>query len=122
MKRASFTVFLTSNDEKNLENLQTICDRIGVKIQLEESPELSKIAKLDLGYLLFSWEEDEVNTKLSRKAGRKSKFWNKEYKPEMIRAKIKEQGANATAKELGISRQYMYKRLKEAESENRYRF
>lgn len=119
---ATFTVLIDEYGSDNLKKLKEICDKVGVKVELEESQELSEKAFMSLGLLYFSWDNDDLEKKLTRKAGRKSKFRKMEYKPEEIRMKIKEQGADATARELGISRQYMYKRLKEAEQEKRYYF
>lgn len=122
MESATFTVMMNEDSIDNLEKLKEICDRLGIKVSLEKSRELSDMALMSLGMLHFSWEEYNLETKLTRNAGRKSKFRMAEITTADIRERIKENGADATARELGISRQYMYKRLKEAEQEKRVYF
>lgn len=122
MESATFTVMMNEDSDINLKKLMKICDRLGIKVSLEESQEMSEMACMSLGLLHFSWEEYDLETKLTRKAGRKSKFRIAKITTADIREKIKKNGANATARELGISRQYMYKRLKEADQEKREYF
>ena len=116
---ANFSIIMLDNVKENFEILKNICDRLNIKVTLEKANDNYGI---DLGLLSFSWDDYDLETKLTRKAGRKSKFRVMDYRTDEIRQKIQTQGANATALELGISRQWMYKRLKEAEKEGRIYF
>lgn len=109
---ANFVVTLTSDDESNLQKLNEILNKFGVKVSLDR---MKSYTELDLGLLTFSWDPVELEEKRTRKAGRKSMFRNSMILTDEVRERIHLIGPDATAKELGISKQWLYMRLKEKE-------
>lgn len=116
---ANFVVTLTSDDESNLQKLNEILNTFGVKVSLDK---LKSYTELDLGLLTFSWDPLDLEEKRTRRAGRKSMFRNSQILTEQVRERIHLIGPDAAAKELGISKQWMYMRLKEKEKKGDIHF
>ena len=117
----SFPVYDGNEINENIEKLQNLLEQTGIEIHYVKTND-SLFEKLNLGLLKFSWDDDVLQKKMKRNAGRKSKLSNYTYTLEDIRNKVKEQGADATAKELGLSRSRFYGRLKKAKESGSYYF
>ena len=71
----------------------------------------------------FRWDADVLQKEDEKKCRKKNlKLSNYTYTLEEIQNKVKEQGADATAKELGLSRSRFYGRLKKAKDSGSYYF
>ena len=117
----SFPVYDGNEINENIEKLQNLLEQTGIEIHYVKTND-SLFKKLNLGLLQFSWDDDVLQKKMKRNAGRKSKLSNYTYTLEDIQNKVKEQGADATAKELGLSRSRFYGRLKKAKESGSYYF
>ena len=117
----SFPVYDGNEINENIEKLQNLLEQTGIEIHYVKTNG-SLFEKLNLGLLQFSWDDDVLQKKMKRNAGRKSKLSNYTYILEDVHNKGKEQGADATAKELGLSRSRSYGRLKQAKESGSYYF
>lgn len=117
----SFPVYDGNEINENIEKLQNLLEQTGIKIHYLKTND-SLFEKLNLSLLQFSWDDDMLQKKMKRNAGRKSKLSNYTYTLEDVQNKVKEQGADATAKELGLSRSRFYGRLKKAKESGSYYF
>lgn len=94
------------NDE-TIEKLQEILDRVGVKIEIETKKRAA----------FFSKREDYVEKK-TRNAGRHSVKSNRMISLEELEELIAEKNAETVAKELGISRSTLFRKMKRAKEQN----
>lgn len=117
----SFPVYDSKDINANIETLQKLLENTGIAILYEKNQD-PLFEKLNLGLLQFRWDADVLQKKMKRNAGRKFKLSNYTYTLEEIQNKVKEQGADATAKELGLSRSRFYARLKKAKDSGSYYF
>ena len=117
----SFPVYDGNDINENIETLQKLLENTGIEIQYvkHEDP---LFEKSNLGRLQFRWDADVLQKRMKRNAGRKFKLSNYTYTLEEIQNKVKEQGADATAKELGLSISRFYGRLKKAKDSGSYYF
>ena len=95
---------------KEIENLNKILADVGVKIETEELPEnYSNYESVTIKYDILQYEKIKA-----RGAGRPRKRVKKDITVEEIRKRMQNETAESIAKELGISRQTLFRKLKEA--------
>lgn len=117
----SLPIYVGEDLSDNIEKLQKLLEHTGIEIECEKNNN-PMYAKLNLALLQFSWDEEQLKKKLKRNAGRKHKLNNYTFTFEEIQNKVTEQGADATAKEIGLSRSRFYERLKKAKEMGSYYF
>lgn len=121
----SMTLFLNEMDE---EKLQDVTNKI-YKLNniLEKSFGIGgltmRIDSIDgLRYLYMAYDENEIERKHKRKAGRRRDmtiFIKHKVSPQEARERMQNgEKAEDIAKEIGISRAYFFRKLKEAEENN----
>ena len=96
---------------KEIEKLNKILADVGVKIETEElSEEYPNLESVVIKYDIFEYEKIKA-----RGAGRPRKRIEKNITVEEIRKRMQNETAEHIAEELGISRQTLFRKLKEAE-------
>lgn len=94
------------NDE-TIEKLQEILDRVGVKIEIEPKKRAAFFSK-----------RDDYMKKKTRNAGRHSVCSNRLISLKELKELIEEKNAETVAKELGISRSTLFRKMKRAKEQN----
>ena len=96
---------------KEFENLNKILADVGVKIEIEElSEKYPNLESVVIKYDIFEYEKIKA-----RGAGRPRKRIEKNITVEEIRKRMQNETAEHIAEELGIGRQTLFRKLKEAE-------
>lgn len=107
-----FDINRSDEDDKQVEKLNSLLGLFGGKAEINKS--------FDRDRLILSYDEEKLEKWKTRNAGRVSNYYNLSVAD--VRAKIKLIGSEAAAKELGMTRQGMYKRLRKADQEGSDRF
>ncbi|WP_418756032.1 hypothetical protein [Eubacterium ventriosum] len=100
------TYYQEENDE-TIAKLQTILDRVGVKIETKNEKRVAYIS-----------QRKDYMEKKTRNAGRHRVMSNRMITLEEVEKLIAEKNAETVAKELGISRSTLFRKIKYAKEQN----
>ena len=100
------TYYQEENDE-TIAKLQTVLDRIGVKIETASKKRVAYIS-----------QRNDYMEKKTRNAGRHTVQSNRLITLEEVEELISEKNAETVAKELGISRSTLFRKMKRAREQN----
>lgn len=96
-------------NQQSLDELKEVLESVGIEISINE-----KYQGVEFLYVILT---DEFEQKRTRNAGRKNKSIKDWVKVEDVEKMISEKTADVVAKELGIGRATLFRKLKKAKEE-----
>lgn len=116
MKRIIRAELCDSTKLEDVEALRKLLDGISINCEISNRDiELQSGAKIPKNILSISWDDEQVKFVLSRNAGAPRKYLMKPVSISEIRNRIGRSSADQVAKELGISKSTLYRKIKRAE-------